>query len=121
MDKQAEAAVRLQNVLFDDVYLPRFKQACAQQGIEFADEDELTAGLETAAMLKSAETQLRNQGIDPRPSPKKQARNMLKQAMFGSEQETQGAENVKSALSELLAVSAESESGTEEGAGEQTE
>lgn len=109
MNKQAEAVVQLQNVLFDDVYLPQFKQACAQQGIEFANDEELVAGLETAAMLKSAETQLREQGVDPRPSPKKAARDLLKQAMFGTnpEQEAQGAQKVKSALSELLAVATE--------------
>ena len=104
MDKQAEAAARLQDVLFDEVYLPRFKQACATKGITFDTDEDLVAGLETAAMLKMAEQQMREQGIDPQPSAKKQARDMLKQAMFGAnpEDQSQGSEHVKSALSDLL-------------------
>jgi hypothetical protein len=111
MEKQAEAAVRLQNVLFDEVYLPRFKQACAQHGITFDSDEDLVAGLETSGMLKVAEANMREQGIDPQPSAKKQARDMLKVAMFGEDPEAQhtGMENVKSALSELITAANESE------------
>ena len=107
MEKQAEAAARLQNVLFDEVYLPHFKRACAEKGITFDNDEDLVAGLETAAMLKMAEHQMREQGVDPKPSAKKQARDMLKVAMFGENPEVQqeGMENVKSALSALISVS----------------
>lgn len=116
MEKQAEAAARLQNVLFDEVYLPRFKQACAEKGITFDSDEDLVAGLETAAMLKMAEEQLREGGVDPRPSAKKQARDMLKVAMFGEDPEAQqtGMENVKSALSSLISASQEAGAGAQE-------
>ena len=104
MDKQAEAEDRLQSALFDQVYLPRFKQACDKVGIKFDNDEDLLAGLETAAMLKMAEEQMREQGVDPKPSRKKQARDMLKVAIFGEDPKAQaaGAESVKNALSDLL-------------------
>lgn len=106
MDKQAEAAARLNETLFNQVYYPHFKQACAKRGIEFDNQEDLIAGLETVAMLKEAEAALRAQGVDPRPSAKKQARDLLKQAMYG---ETQSAETelsgVKQALADLISAS----------------
>lgn len=108
MEKQAAAAEKLQGALFDEVYLPRFKQACADVGISFDSDEDLVAGLETCAMLKMAEAGLREQGIETRPSAKKQARDLLKQAMFGAEeQEAPASDNVKSALAELIAASTE--------------
>lgn len=107
MDKHAEAEQQLQSALFDQVYLPRFKQACAQVGIEFGNDEDLLAGLETVAMLKMAEEQMREQGIDPKPSIKKEARDKLKVAIFGEDPKAQqvGLDSVKSALSNLLTVS----------------
>jgi hypothetical protein len=109
MEKQAEAAERLQSTVFNEVYLPRFKEACARSGITFDSDEDLVAGLETAAMLKMAEADLREQGIDTRPSAKKQARDMLKEAMFGNEEENTANEGVKSALADLLSASKEAE------------
>lgn len=105
MDKQAEAATKLQNTLFDEVYLPRFKQACAQLKVAFETDEDLVAGLETAAMLKAAEQELREQGVDTRPSFQKQARDMLWGALNqGTSEQPATAENVKRAFAEALAA-----------------
>lgn len=109
MDKIAQAEKQLQDQLFDQVYVGQFKQACAKQGITFETHEDLVAGLETAAYLKMAEAQLREQGIDPRPSMKKQARDMLKQAMFGAPEQPaatdEGVISIKSAMAALIEAS----------------
>lgn len=106
MNKQAEAAsAQLTDVMFKDVYLPRFKQACAQQGIEFPTDEDLVAGLETAMMLKTAEAQLREQGVETRPSFFKESRDLLKQAMFGRQEEAPALDGVKKAMANLIQAS----------------
>ena len=43
-----------QAVLFEEVYLPAFAEKCAELGIQFTDQDSVTAALETVSMLKQA-------------------------------------------------------------------
>lgn len=108
MEKQAEAATKLQSLLFDQVYLPRFKQACDRYKVAFETEEDLVAGLETAAMLKAAEQDLRSQGIDTRPSFQKQARDMLWQTLYQDRPEQPEAnETIKQAFLDVLAAGGE--------------
>lgn len=72
-----------QQVLIEQVYAPQFIKACAARGIPINNAEDLHAALETVQMLKVAEAQAQQQGIDTRPSPVKNAHGLLKQAMFG--------------------------------------
>jgi len=78
-----------QQVLIEQVYAPQFVKACAARGIPLNNVEDLHAALETVQMLKVAEAQAQQQGIDTRPSPVKNANGLLKQAMFGQAQQQQ--------------------------------
>ena len=108
MDKQAEAAAKFQSSVFSEMFVPKFIEKCAAKGITFETEEDLIAGLETAGMLKAAQEQMRAQGVDPTPSPKKAVRDLLKQAMFAEKPAEQGSlEGVKQAIAEMVSAQAE--------------
>ena len=107
MEKQAEAAAKFQQAVFTEMFVPKFVEKCAAQGITFKDEDELVAGLETAGMLKAAQAELQAKGVDTNPSPKKAARDMLKQAMYGKTEPAQNLSGVEQALAGVIAANAE--------------
>ena len=107
MEKQAEAAAKFQQAVFTEMFVPKFIEKCAAHGITFKDEDELIAGLETAGMLKAAQAELQAKGVDTNPSPKKAARDMLKQAMYGQAEPAQNLSGVEQALAGVIAANAE--------------
>ena len=78
---QMEKLAEVQNVLLEDFRIPAFEKRCADLGIKFASEEDFRAALETVAMLRIKEAQLREEGVDPNPSPIKAAGAMLKQSM----------------------------------------
>ncbi len=80
-EAQLEKISAVNDALIEDVMIPSFEKCCAELGITFANEEDRTAALETVAMLRLKEAQLREQGIDTNPSPFKTNRNMLKRAM----------------------------------------
>jgi hypothetical protein len=63
-----------EQVIFQNVYLPAFIEKCASMGLEFPDEESLSAALETTALIKMNAG--RNQG-----SAIKQANLALKEAL----------------------------------------
>jgi hypothetical protein len=109
MEKQAEAAAKFQQAVFTEMFVPKFIEKCAAQGITFKDEDELIAGLETAGMLKAAQAELQAKGIDTNPSPKKAVRDMLKQAMFGEQAQPQDLSGVEQALAGVITAGTEAQ------------
>ena len=72
-----------QAVLLERVYVPVFIEKCAQAGINFKDEAELVAALETVASVKAAELEHQAAGVDTNPTPIKQA-NVLVQGFLGA-------------------------------------
>lgn len=104
-EKQAEATANFQQAALAEIYTPKLVEKCAELGITFADQADVMAALETIGMLKMARAQLQEQGIDPTPTPKKQMRDMLKQAMFPAEKvSAPQATGTKAAFDQLLAV-----------------
>ena len=101
-------AEQAQADLFQNVYAPVFLEKLANHGIRFSSQEDLNAALETAAMLKVSEAQARDAGIDTTPSPVKEARDILKQAMFASQQAApmavQQSNTIKEAAAAILAA-----------------
>lgn len=65
---------------FGEYFVPRFIKECAARGIEFDNEEDLRAALETCVMLDQCEKTARANGTAP-VSPKQEAAMLLKQAM----------------------------------------
>jgi hypothetical protein len=106
--EQMEKVANVQAVLVEDVRIPAFDRRCAELGIKFASEEDHTAAIETVAMLRIKEAQLKEQGVDTNPSPVKDVRNMLKQSMFGAEapaiEKTASTSRLRTALEAVMAV-----------------
>jgi hypothetical protein len=105
------SAEQAQATLYQKVYVPTFIQKMAAAGIQIRDDEDLGAALETAAMLKLAKKQAAAQGVETNPSPIKDARDLLKEAMFGKEDEQAAIapqalqdESIKAAASALIPV-----------------
>ena len=90
-EQQMEKVAAVQNLLFLDHELPAFEKACAERGINFPDADSRDAALETVALLRMKEAQLREQGVNPNPTPFTDARDLLKQAMAEDLEALEGA------------------------------
>lgn len=91
---------------FGEYFVPRFIKECAARGIEFDNEEDLAAALETCVMLDQCEKTAQANGTAP-VSPKVEAAQMLKRAMAEMvgepkvEQEKQAAvQNIGQALLE---------------------
>lgn len=52
---QMDPAAAAQQVLFQEVWLPKFAEKCAELQIPLPDEESLMAALETVSMLKSSQ------------------------------------------------------------------
>ena len=85
-----------ESVLYQQVYLPAYIQKCAERGIQFADEGDLTAALESTALAKMA--MARSQG-----SQIKQANANLKKLLGVdvAEQQAQAEQSIKTAAQRL--------------------
>jgi len=97
-EKQAAALNALQENLLTDVYMPVFKQACADAGAPLESNEDLVAALETTAMLKHAEAMQVEQPTEALGM----LRDKLKQGMFGgSERQHMAIDGVRAALEAL--------------------
>ena len=97
-------AEQAQADLFQNVYAPVFLEKMAQSGVQFNNQGDLDAALEIAAMLKVSEAQAQAAGVDTSPSPIKESRDILKQAMFASEQREPMAIQQSNTIKEAAAV-----------------
>lgn len=79
--EQLEKVAAVNEVLISDVMIPAFEKRCAELGIKFTSVEDRDAALETVAMIRIKEAQLKEQGVDTNPSIFKAQRNLLKQAM----------------------------------------
>jgi len=79
MEKVAEA--------FTEYFVPCFVKECKVQGIEFKNNEELEAGLETALLIQQAAPAIQKHAAatEAKVSPIVQANELLKQAMFPSQ------------------------------------
>ena len=84
--KREKLAAVQENLLFNH-RVPAFEKRCAELGIHFSTPEELQAGIETVAMIRTKEAELRQQGVDTTPSPVKVARDLLKQSMVQQPQQ----------------------------------
>jgi hypothetical protein len=101
-EKVAAAVQQFDNALMEHVFVPAFVKACQARNISFTDVEDLHAGLETAGLLLKKAEALKEKGVDPFPTAKKQACAMLKQA-FAHEAQPSGASNpLVSSMAELL-------------------
>jgi len=98
-------AEQAQTEFLQKVYAPRFVEKLASAGIEIKTEEDLGAALETTAMLKLA----REHEAKANPgTPVKEARDILKQAMFGEAERTNAVASDKGLLEATTALLATS-------------
>lgn len=93
------------------VYAPKFVEKLAALGVPVNSEQELHALMETAAMLKAAKLYV---GEQPANSPVVQARDLLKQAMFGDAQAQEEAASDGGLLEATAALLASAQQGQEQ-------
>lgn len=56
MAETQDAMAQAADVLTTDVYVPAFVKACAEQGLQFQDEESVRTALESVSLIKLAET-----------------------------------------------------------------
>jgi len=88
-------ATKAQETLLEQVYAPAFIKACADRGIQFQNDADLTSALETVGLLKLAEAQAAAEA----GTPVQNASALLKQAMFGESQQNQPNETAEKVAS----------------------
>jgi hypothetical protein len=109
-EEQLMKIAAVNDALIEEVMIPAFEKRCAECGIVFNNAEDRDAALETVAMLRLKEAQLKEQGVETNPSGFKAQRNLLKRAMaadlaaFEPSQPTQAPSRLRSAVASAIGI-----------------